>query len=574
MKTLQQRLYQSITNLKYIIHRFTSLQRIIFGVLCLTLIVGTIGTIIHISNTTTTKVSARGGSFTEGVIGTPRFINPVLATSDPDKDLAEIVYAGLMSYNGNDYLPELAQDYVVSEDGTLYSFTLKENLTFHDGKPLTAHDIVFTVELVQNSSVKSPLRPQWTGITATAVDDTTVQFFLENPYAGFIHVTTLGILPQHILGSIAPEQLGFSELNIQAVGAGPYKIKNISKDKLGIPKEISLRRNNDYALGKPNLKRISFKFFADTEDAQKALLRKTIDGLHNITTPELERFNKRTFTIHNHPLPQTFALFFNQDKQELFLSNEVLGAIDIAIPKEAIIKRIFNSYGTPLCGPIPPHMVGSTPCEEDVLRMTGQERTNAASRLLEKDGWSRNNEGLLEKDGAILEFTVALPNNPELKETAAMIETALSDIGINMEQQVFEPGNFDQDVIRPRAYEALLFGQIYEHDTDSFAFWHSSGRNDPGFNIELYANNDADQVLRNALTEPETEKRRGFYTELYDIFSDDIPAVFLYTPDFIYVTRSNISNIVTQSIINPHDRLSSIHTWYKYTNRVWKPFIK
>jgi peptide/nickel transport system substrate-binding protein len=89
----------------------------------------------------------------------------------------------------------------------------------------------------------------------------------------------------------------------------------------------------------------------------------------------------------------------------------------------------------------------------------------------------------------------------------------------------------------------------------------------------MYANSDADELLRNALTEPETIERRKLYTELYDIFDDDVPAVFLYTPDFIYVTRSNIYNITTQGIINPHDRLSLIHTWYKYTNRVWKPFI-
>jgi len=255
MKPLHQGLYQPLTSLKYTIHHFTRTQRIVFGILCTLLLIGTVGIIIHLSNTTTSEVSARGGSFTEGVIGTPRFINPVLATSDPDKDLVEIVHAGLMTYNGSDYVPELAQDFTISDDGTMYSFTLKEGLTFHDGQPLTASDVVFTVQLVQNSSVKSPLRPQWTGVTATAVDDQTVQFILESPYAGFIHVTTLGILPQHILGSIPPDQLGFSEYNIQAVGAGPYKIKHVSKDKLGIPKEISLRRNNDYMLGKPNLRK-------------------------------------------------------------------------------------------------------------------------------------------------------------------------------------------------------------------------------------------------------------------------------------------------------------------------------
>lgn len=575
MNTPNQRWYTPVQVIKNTINNFTQKQKYLFGIFIILLIIGCIGTTATLYRSTTIIVPTYGGSFVEGIVGSPRFINPVLASSNPDKDITEIVYAGLMTYREDGtYIPELAEEYTVSEDGMIYNFTLKKDIKFHDGKPLTAHDVVFTVQLAQNSAVKSPLRPEWTGVTATVLDDYTVQFILETPYAGFLRTATLGIMPKHLFENLAPNQIIFSEYNINAVGAGPFKIKKVIKDSIGIPKKLLLRRNNTYTLGKPFLKKITFQFYTSLELAQKSLQKKSIDGLHSVATKDVPLFQNKKYTIQHGALSQVFALFLNQNRQDIFLDTEVRKAIDIAIPKEAIIKRIFSDYGTTLCGPIPPSMPGYIPCNETISHKTGQERINRASEILKSNGWKRNNEGLLTKNGTVLEFKVALPNNSELKETAAMIETTLSDIGINMKQQIFEPGNFDQDIIRPRSYEALLFGQIYEHDTDSSAFWHSSGQTDPGFNIGLYANAKADKLLKETLQKDSLPERKNLYSDLNNIFSQDIPAIFLYTPNFIYITETNVILPIQKAIIKPHHRFASIHTWYRYTNRVWESFTK
>jgi len=576
MNNISARLHHIMSVLKTLVHNLSFRERIIFIILCITLIIASFGALFTLNYSLTTKIPVAGGSYTEAIVGTPRFINPLLATSGPDQDLVEIVYAGLMTFDGTSYIPELADRYKVSDDGLVYTFTLKDKLKFHDGKSLTAYDVAFTVELVQNSAVKSPLRSEWFDVQVDVLDEKTIQFTLENPYAGFLDVTTLGILPEHIWGDLSPDQLNFSDINIQAIGAGPYQIRKVEKNKLGIPTKIILKRNNNYSLGKPYLRTVVLSFFTTFEDAEKALKNNSVEALYGIPTSDLEAFaKKRSFTIHHPPLSRVFALFFNQNQQEIFLDKNVVEALDRAIPREAIIKRVFADYATVLCHPIPPFMVGYKPCSEAYALSSTEDHTAQALAILEKQGWKKDANGILKKDGKSLAFTLALPNNPELKETGAMIESALKDLGVIVTLQVFEPGNFDQDVIRPRAYEALLFGQIYEHDSDSFAFWHSSGRNDPGFNIGLYTNASADTLLRSILSEEDTTKREGLYTQLSKIFDDTPPAIFLYVPDFIYVMRSSpIHNVQLNHIISPSDRLSAIHTWYRYTDRVWKIFTR
>jgi len=574
MNKVKKHWQDTLALMKDIVNQLDFKQRVLFLFLSVLLVIGSIGTLIFLSHTTTVQVPSRGGSFSEGIVGTPRFINPLFATSDPDKDLVEIIYAGLMTRSGSEFIPELTHSYVVSEDGLSYTFILRDDLVFHDNKPLTAYDIDFTIKLVQNSATKSPLRADWLDVTSTVINEKTIQLSLSRPYGGFLALTTLGIIPQHIFKSISPDQIIFSEYNINAIGSGPYKIQRVSKDSIGIPKEIILKSSPTYTLGRPYLRKIIFTFFSTINDAQKDLTKRNIDGLYNVPSSTITDFEHRGFTLHSSPLPHIFALFFNQSNNTIFLDHDVLQAIDMVIPKSAIVKRIFNGYGHILCNPTPLYMTGSQACSEAYTNYTTAEKISRATALLRNAGWKRNTEGILAKDGRTLEFSLSLPNNPELKETAAMIATSLSDIGITTQQQIFEPGNFDQDVIRPRSYQSLLFGQIYEHDTDIFAFWHSSGKNDPGFNIGLYANSNADTILEKIINEDDDTKRNDAHDSLLPIFSQTIPAVFLYSPDALYVTDSRIYNINIQGIVSPHHRFSSIHTWYRYTERIWKPFIK
>src|SRR3989338_3712877 len=137
------------------------------------------------ANVTTTIPSA-GGSLTEGVVGTTRFINPLLAQSDPDRDLTKLVYSGLMRATPNNhFIKDLAADVSISEDGTTYTFILRDDAMFHDGTLVSADDVVFTIMMAQNPDVKSQRRADWEGVAAETVDVKTVRITLPHPYAPF-----------------------------------------------------------------------------------------------------------------------------------------------------------------------------------------------------------------------------------------------------------------------------------------------------------------------------------------------------------------------------------------------------
>src|SRR5262249_14203171 len=152
------------------------------------------------------QVPAEGGDLREGLIGLPRTLNPVLAVSDTDHDISALVYSGLTKHLGNGSVePDLAKSYAVSTDGLTYTFTLGDNFRFQDGSPLTADDVAFTIEKIQDPALKSPHAADWANVTVTVQSPTVIQFALKQAYAPFITDTTVGILPKHIWGSVTDD---------------------------------------------------------------------------------------------------------------------------------------------------------------------------------------------------------------------------------------------------------------------------------------------------------------------------------------------------------------------------------
>lgn len=563
------------TQVFFTISNFSFRQKLIFVLLAIGMSFGAIGSLVFVSNAYSVTVPASGGTYSEGVVGTPRFINPILATSTVDQDIARLAYAGLIKKDGESYSGVLAENYQMSEDGKVYTFILRDNLTFHDGAPVTAHDVVFTIETIQNSSTKSPLRPEWLGVRTTAIDDRTVEFMLDTPYAGFLDNATVGILPAHIWETITPDQMTFSDVNIRPIGAGAYQFSALKKNRAGIPTEIDFKPFKQYAEGKPYIKNIFIKFYANNQELVSAFSRGKIDGMYTAMPAELEEtidLEKKSISTQTATLPRVFSLFFNTGANEAFLRQEVLRAIELAIPKEALVKHLYNDFATPLCGPLPPRAIGYQACsQEDLVQ---QDRIAASQASLARAGYTYDEtSGFMEKNGAPFAFSIATVNTPEMKEAAEFIQESLLAAGMNVQLQIFEPGNFDQDVIRPRNYEMLLFGQVIEHDSDLAALWHSSGRNDPGLNIGLYTNAAVDGLLDDIVRTSEAENRKELYTELYDEFSKQIPAIFLYSPEAAYITSSTVQGIDFDHLTDASDRFRDVGTWYKRTERLWNIFI-
>lgn len=524
------------------------------------------------------EVPAQGGSFTEGVVGSPRFINPLLAQSDADRDVSSLVYSGLMKATPDGSLIyDLAKQHTISEDGLSYTFILRDDIYFHDGKAVTADDIIFTINKAQDPILKSTKRASWDGVIVEKINDLEILFTLDRPYAPFLQNMTLGIIPKHIWGNAVSEEFVFSQFNVEPIGSGPYKIKKIKRDSSGIPEYYNLEAFGRYTLGKPNIDEIRIEFYSNENFLIDTYINGGIDSVNSISTSNLAyaQFNGKEMLIKQTPLPRIFGVFFNQNQAPVFANIEIRSALNVALDKEEIVNKILDGYGTAIDSPIPPGVLSNT-----ILKDTEQKAPSTISRqkqaidILERNNWKVNEEtGIWEKktkEGLQrLEFSLSTSNTPELKAAAELVKAQWESVGAKVDLKIFEIGDLNQNVIRPRKYESLLFGEIVGRELDLFAFWHSSQRNDPGLNIALYANITVDGLLESARTVSEESERVEKFRKFNEEISNDIPAVFIYAPDFIYVVPKKINNIQLGLITTPSERFLNIHEWYIETDDVW-----
>jgi peptide/nickel transport system substrate-binding protein len=198
-----------------------------------------------------------------------------------------------------------------------------------------------------------------------------------------------------------------------------------------------------------------------------------------------------------------------------------------------------------------------------------------AIKILTEAGWELNDDGImLAKNGSPLAFSISTANVPELIQVAEMVIKHWRDIGADVELKVFEPNDLNQNVIRARRYDSLLFGEVIGRDLDLYAFWHSSQRNDPGLNIADYANIDVDKLIEKARIEEDKEERITIYREIEKAILNDIPTVFIYSPYFTYIVPENLKGNITSNITTPSERFLNINDWYIKTDRVWNIFKK
>jgi len=537
-------------------------DRVLFFLFAFLLSAASLSGLYALQQSILVEVPAYGGSLNEGEIGSPQFINPLLAISDADRDLSALVYTGLMSLSGDGGLvPVLAESYSVSPDEKTYTFILRENARFSDGTPVTADDVVFTVAKAQTAALKSPKYADWVGVHATIVNPRTVRFTLSKPYAPFLGLTTLGILPSRLWQNLSNEEFPFSTLETNPVGAGPFTVASISRDASGLIKSIVLAENSLYVLGRPYLDRIRFNFYSRSEDLAKALANGTEESAYDIATAG-------ALTA---PYARIFGVFWNPNEKQVYTRVEVRKALSLALDRQNIVDTVLGGYATPLIGPVPPgERVTQTPVP------ISEHPTETAAQILQSAGWSYDGGARVWKHVAAKQtldrITLRTSNVPELKNIASAVKKDWERLGIPVDIELYEPGDLSQNVIRPRKYEALLYGMIIGRDQDLYAFWNSKERNDPGLNIAMYANKSVDALLENARSSADADKRAADLQKIEDLIAADYPAAFIYAPDFIYTVPEGLHGVTLPQIITPSNRFASVTSWYRVTDAVW-PFF-
>lgn len=539
-------------------------DRVIFYALAILLGAAALSGLYALEQSLLVEVPAYGGTLVEGEVGSPQFINPLLAVSDADRDLSALVYAGLMGLSGSgELVPVLAEGYAVGDGGKTYTFTLREGALFSDGTPVTADDVVFTVEKAQNAALKSPKYADWAGVNASASDSRTVRFTLAKPYAPFPWLTTLGILPSRVWRNVSNEAFPFSTLETNPIGAGPFTVRSVSRDASGLIKSVSLDANPRYALGRPYLDGIRFIFYSRGEDLAEALASGEVGSAYGIATP----------SALTAPYARVFGVFWNTNEERVFARAEVRKALSLALDRAALVESALGGYATAVMGPVPPGADITQALVPDSERPTEE-----AAVLLQTAGWAYDGAARAWKHAGAKQtlgrITLRTSNVPELKNVASAVKADWEKLGIAVDIELYEPGDLSQNVIRPRKYEALLYGMVIGRDQDLYAFWSSQERNDPGLNIALYANKSVDALLENARGSSDQKARAATLQKIENIVAADYPAAFIYAPDFIYAVPNDLRGVTLPQIVTPSDRFATVASWYRATEAVWPFFAR
>jgi peptide/nickel transport system substrate-binding protein len=531
-------------------------------------------------NFTTVWVAGQGGTYVEGLAGTPTYINPLLCqTSQTDGDLCSLIFNALtrLDHNGR-VVADLARRWEISPDGLSYTFYLQPGVRWHDGTPFTAADVVFTIGLLQDPNFPGPLDWAELGqtVTVTEVDPSTVRFDLQEPFAPFLDYTTVGILPQHALRGVPVAELPAHPFNVAPVGTGAFRFTEVVTATSGLS-HIILETNPFYLGPKPMLSRIQLKFLPTYQAVYQAFLDGEVQGIGRVAEENLaEARANPALQLFSSTLPRYTLIYLNltSDTAPFLAEREVRQALLHALDRQALIDHVLDGQAVVAHSPVLPESWAY-----DSTIATYPYDPQKAGQLLEEAGWhavtARATASLTDtaalsptitawfKDRRPLSFTLLVPNDPLRIALGEEITRQWSQSGI---QVALEPvsGGLVNERLEPRQYEAALveLDLTLSGDPDPYPFWHETAIEPPGQNYAGYDSREMSEVLETARLMPDQEARARLYHEFQQLYGRDVPALLLYHPVYTYGVDQYVYGVHVGPLVRPGDRFLGIADWY------------
>lgn len=517
-----------------------------------------------------------GGTHTEALIGEIIRLNPILDSyNQVDRDIDALIYSGLIRFDarGNP-LPDLAESWAISADASLYTITLREDATWHDGTPVTADDVIYTFSKLQDEDYPGPqdLHDLWSQVTIIRLDDRRVQFQLPESFSPFLDYLTIGLLPDHLLRGVSASELIDHPFNLNPIGTGPFGFAGFLVEEDQVTGVSLLAYDQFYREG-PFLERVDFRLYPDSTTAFEAYLDGEVIAIGTIDEETLDQaLEDVSLNIHTARLPRMGLVFLNlQHPEKTFLSDRVVRrALIMAINRDWIIQSALGGQGIIPIGPIMPgnwaFADGLEPYPFDPIE---------AARLLDRQEWELPAgaapgapEYVRTKDDQPLSIDLVHSNNPIQNRIASQIKSYWESIGVQVSLIPSDEQELLDEYLIPRQYEAALseldLGRY--PDPDPYPFWHDS-QTETGQNYAGYNDRNSSIWLEQARTNPDPSRRTELYRSFQFRFQDQAPVLLLYYPTYSYGIDAQIQGLSIGPVMDPSDRFGSVNTWYILARR-------
>lgn len=517
----------------------------------------------------------QGGSYTEAVIGSIQRLNPVLDTYHAaDRDIDRLIYSRLVTFDDRGLpQPDLAESWGVSADGTVYNITLKADVKWHDGQPLTSDDVLFTIEMMRAGEgvVPDDLRSFWNDVEVVIFDEQNFQFRLPEPFAPFLDYLAFGILPRHLLGSLTFVEMVDAPFNLQPVGSGPYRFNGLYVEDSAIL-GVELVANEDYYDQPPFIEKMIFRYYADGSAALQAYREGEVQGIGGIPVEVLpEALKETTLSIYSSRLPEMTLVLFNlQDDSVPFLQESVVRrALLMGINRQYMIDKVFQGQGILADGPIFP---GTWAYNESQERVP-YDPAWAIDLLRAEDYNLTGVEGTVRvKDDVSMEFSMIYPDTLQHKAMAEQIQSDWAAMGVKVNLEAVPYDQLVLDRLTNRTFQAALvdLNLARTPDPDPYPFW-DSVQATGGQNYSQWDDRMASEYLENARVTIDIAERARLYRNFQVLFARELPALPLFYPVFNYGVNEEIQGVRMGPLFDTSDRFLTIQDWYLVSERNSKP---
>jgi peptide/nickel transport system substrate-binding protein len=476
-----------------------------------------------------------GGNIVVGVASEPDTLNPLFIKDVLTRAVTKLVHAALLYPDEhNEMIPLLAASAPEpSAGGSVWTVRLREGVTFHDGMPLTAADVVFTYSVASHPDFAGMYTQMRVLARAEAVDDLTVRFTLTEPSARFPTLLDLDILPKHLLEHVPVKELAeYRAYNVERpIGAGPFKLVRWTAGQ-----SLEFEAFDGYFEGRPYVDRATVRVVSNSGAGVLLLAAGEIDvfGLPQNELATVEAM--RPVEVHATPMLNFHHIAWNL-RNPLFMDRRVRQALTHAIDREAIVDALLGGRGAVAHAPIPPLIAWAY--TDDVPKFP-YDPVRARQLLLEA-GWTPGADEILQRGGERFAFELLTSENSTIQRDASVIvQQYLREVGIEVRVTQLELSSLIARVDPPRfEFDAYLLGMNVITDPDPRLLWHS-GEIAEGLNNIAFRHARVDKLAEINTRVMDRAERAAVLKEVWQILAEEQPYTFLFFPESLYGVRADV----------------------------------
>lgn len=484
-----------------------------------------------------TTTPAYGDILVEGSIGDASNLIPILSSDATSHSISAQVFNGLVKYDKNlNVVGDLAESWVISDDGLVFTFHLRKGVKWHDGRPFTADDVLYTYQVTVDPKTPTAYAGDFLKVKkAEVIDPYTFRVTYDKPFAPALTSWGAAILPKHLLEG---KDITQSCLSRHPIGTGPYLFKEWVTGQ-----KIVLISNPDYFEGRPYIDGYIMRIIPDTATMFLELRAKGVDQM-NLTPLQFTRQTENNLFRNNFNkyryLSFSYTYLGYNLENPLFTDKRVRQAISHAINKEEIIQGVMLGLGKIATGPYKP---GTWAYNPNVKKYSYD--PDKAKILLADVGWKdTDGDGILDKDGTPFTFEIITNQGNEVRaKCAEIIQRRLADIGIKVKIRIIEWAAFINEFINKRRFDTTILGWTVTLDPDLYDVWHSSKTKPGELNFISYKNEEVDNLLEKGRTTFDRTERKRCYDRIQEIFAEEQPYTFLYVPDALPIINARFKGI-------------------------------